>query len=83
MAGGIFCGMELRLRRVQTGLEVAVGAVDGGHGVVAGGPVLGHQGGDRGLGIAVEQGVVAHAQPQADVELGLRPVEELRLGITS
>ncbi len=44
------------------------------------GPVLGHQGGDRGVTVVVEQGVVAHAQPQADVELGLCLVEQLGLG---
>ena len=71
--------MELRLICVQTGLKVAVSAVDGGHRIVSSGAIFGHQGSDRGLGIAVEQRVVAHAQTQADVELGLCPVEELRL----
>ena len=61
-------------------MEIAVGAVDGGRGIVAGDPVLGHQGGDGGVAVLIEQGVVAHAQAQTDVQLGLGPVEQLGLG---
>ena len=63
-----------------SGFEIAVCAVDGGGGVVARDPVLGDQRGDGSFAVLVEQGVMAYAQTEGDIELGARFVEQLGLG---
>ena len=62
-----------------SGFEIAVGAVDGGSGVMARGPVFRNQRGDGRFAVLVEQGVVTYTQTEGDVELGARFVEQLGL----
>ena len=58
---------------------VGGGGVEGGGGVVAGDAVFGDEGGYVGVGVAVEEAVVAYAEADDDIEVGVGLIQETGL----